>query len=152
MSMKRSRVMETSSPVKTGNAYPGCGLVMVMMIVGITATKKLITAVIIHEDDCGDGTDEIDCDYPSCADGEFTCGNYRCIPEAQVYNGVNDCKDNKTSDEAVERCGAKNVTCPRNHLKCKTTTICVEPYWLCDGDNDCGDNSDEDPLHCGSRI
>merc|ERR1712106_830793 len=90
-------------------------------------------------------------DYPSCADGEFTCGNHRCIPEAQVCNGVNDCKDNKTSDEAVERCGAKNVTCPRNHLKCKTTTICVEPYWLCDGDNDCGDNSDEDPLHCGSR-
>jgi low density lipoprotein-related protein 2 len=37
-----------------------------------------------HEDDCGDRTDEIDCDYPKCGDGEFTCDNYRCIPQTQV--------------------------------------------------------------------
>ena len=37
-----------------------------------------------HEDDCGDGTDEVDCDYPPCADGEFTCANHRCISLADV--------------------------------------------------------------------
>ena len=47
---------------------------------------------------------------------------------------------------------SKNVTCPKGHMQCKTTTICVEPFWLCDNDNDCGDNSDEDPLHCGART
>lgn len=69
----------------------------------------------------------------------------------KVCNGINDCKDNKTSDEALERC-PRNTTCPANHLKCEKTNICVEPYWLCDGDNDCGDNSDEDPLHCAQRT
>lgn len=70
----------------------------------------------------------------------------------QVCNGVNDCKDNSTSDEALELCKDKNVECSSGHLKCNSTTICVEPYWLCDGDNDCGDNSDEDPLHCSGRT
>lgn len=69
----------------------------------------------------------------------------------QVCNGVNDCKDNITSDETHERC-PQNTTCPPNHLKCEKTNICVEPYWLCDGDNDCGDNSDENPLHCAQRT
>lgn len=69
----------------------------------------------------------------------------------QVCNGVNDCKDNVTSDETHERC-PQNTTCPAKHLKCEKTNICVEPYWLCDGDNDCGDNSDEDPLHCAQRT
>ena len=64
---------------------------------------------------------------------------------------MNDCRDNKTSDESLERCKNATATCPSGHLKCETTNICVEPYWLCDGDNDCGDNSDENELHCKDR-
>lgn len=79
-----------------------------------------------------DGSDEEGCTYPPCIDGEFTCLNGRCIPQSQVCNGVNDCKDNATSDETHERC-PQNTTCPANHLKCEKTNICVEPYWLCDG-------------------
>lgn len=56
-----------------------------------------------------------------------------------------------TSDETHDLC-PRNTTCPVNHLKCEKTNICVEPYWLCDGDNDCGDNSDEDALHCAQRT
>lgn len=79
-----------------------------------------------------DYSDEEGCTYPPCVDGEFTCLNGRCIPQSQVCNGVNDCKDNATSDETHERC-PRNTTCPANHLKCEKTNICVEPYWLCDG-------------------
>ncbi|KAG1701225.1 Low-density lipoprotein receptor-related protein 2 [Nymphon striatum] len=104
-----------------------------------------------HEDDCGDGTDEQECEYPPCADGEFTCANQRCIPQSQVCNGVNNCKDNNTSDESIEHC-PNNRTCPGNHIKCRSTNICVEPYWLCDGDDDCGDNSDEDSVICSTKT
>jgi len=51
--------------------------------------------------------------------------------------GVSDCKDNKTSDESAANCKNVNFTCPANHIKCENTNICLELFWLCDGDNDC---------------
>ena len=44
---------------------------------------------------------------------------------------------------------AAPVTCPANLFKCDNGR-CVWPQWVCDGDNDCLDNSDEDSRHtCG---
>ncbi|CAG0879500.1 unnamed protein product [Darwinula stevensoni] len=103
-----------------------------------------------HEDDCGDETDEEGCEYQPCEEGEFTCANKRCISQSLVCNGVDNCKDKKTSDESSELC-PNNTTCKPNNFKCETTNICVEPYWLCDGDNDCGDNSDEKESLCSQR-
>lgn len=37
-----------------------------------------------HENDCKDGSDELECVYPPCDPSEFTCNNYRCIPMSQV--------------------------------------------------------------------
>ncbi|XP_040583657.2 LOW QUALITY PROTEIN: low-density lipoprotein receptor-related protein 2 [Lepeophtheirus salmonis] len=107
-----------------------------------------------HEDDCGDRSDEEECDYPKCAEGEFTCENYRCIPNNQVCNGKNDCKDSSISDEDIQLCKdkKKDISCNVDQLICNSTTICVQHYWLCDGDDDCGDNSDESPVHCAART
>jgi len=33
-------------------------------------------------------------------------------------------------------------TCSAEYFKCANDN-CVPTYWQCDGDNDCGDNSDE---------
>ena len=37
-------------------------------------------------------------------------------------------------------------------FKCEESNLCVWERYLCDGDNDCIDNSDEDPKHCGKKI
>lgn len=40
-------------------------------------------------------------------------------------------------------------TCAPGLVKCDTTNICISSSSLCDGFNNCGDNSDENPLFCG---
>ena len=41
-----------------------------------------------HENDCRDGSDELDCNYPPCAKEDFTCANHRCIPMSQASSTV----------------------------------------------------------------
>jgi len=35
-------------------------------------------------------------------------------------------------------------------FECKNH-VCIQPYWKCDGDNDCGDDSDEELHLCCKR-
>ena len=45
-------------------------------------------------------------------------------------------------------CFVADSTCKPGYMKCANSGICVSRRWLCDGDNDCGDNSDEEPVFC----
>ena len=38
------------------------------------------------------------------------------------------------------------TTCASNYFKCDNNR-CIPMMWVCDGDNDCGDLSDEDERH-----
>ena len=94
-----------------------------------------------QNDDCGDGSDEQNCNDYSCYGKQFKCpGNETqsgfCIPEDKKCNGSPDCPGGQ--DEV----GCPPRECPTNHFSCQNDN-CIPNVWVCDGDNDCGDNTDE---------
>ncbi|XP_070234756.1 apical endosomal glycoprotein isoform X5 [Bos mutus] len=56
-------------------------------------------------------------------------------------------------DVAFWRCGlpTPQAHCPRGHHRCRNEA-CVEPAQLCDGEDNCGDHSDEDAAPCRHYI
>jgi len=45
---------------------------------------------------------------------------------------------------------AAPLTCEAGFIPCPGgRRVCIRPQWLCDGTDNCYDNSDEDPQYCG---
>ncbi|KAG8233630.1 hypothetical protein J437_LFUL001041, partial [Ladona fulva] len=100
------------------------------------------------ESECGDGSDEKDCNKHTCLNTQFKChGNEtlqdKCIPIAKRCDGNVDC----AGEEDEEECPPK--TCPPNQFSCQNGK-CIPSVWVCDEDDDCSDSSDEPPA-CKSR-
>nr|XP_034995004.1 sortilin-related receptor isoform X2 [Zootoca vivipara] len=104
-------------------------------------------------DDCGDYSDEANCENPTEAPNcsryyQFQCDNGHCIPNRWKCDKENDCGD--WSDEKA--CGGSAIvpvttlapaTCSPNHFRCNGGA-CIMNSWVCDGYRDCADGSDED--------
>ncbi|KAG7254532.1 hypothetical protein CRUP_003859, partial [Coryphaenoides rupestris] len=90
------------------------------------------------------GKDCIQVSGPRCQPGEFTCLSGACILARWTCDGEPDCQDG--SDELERVCADR--TCPSGQIKCENTNICIHSDDLCNGCNNCGDNSDENPLFC----
>lgn len=46
-------------------------------------------------------------------------------------------------------CFSAERHCPMDELQCNNT-LCKPLAWKCDGEDDCGDNSDENPEECST--
>ncbi|KAG8223526.1 hypothetical protein J437_LFUL002576 [Ladona fulva] len=101
--------------------------------------------------ECPGFEDEEDC---GCRMGEFQCSNGRCIPKKWVCDRVDDCDDNsdenhcssQTSDATYRTFGLGTTSEPEagpcEQFLC-TSGECLPYDSVCDGKNDCSDESDE---------
>jgi hypothetical protein len=94
--------------------------------------------------DCGDLSDEKDCEEVFCYEDQFLCPILKmCVDQRHVCDGIPICAD--FSDEAPALC------CPDTpEMVCQGTGYCYDPAKHCDGVDDCGDWSDES--NCGVDV
>ncbi|XP_041373322.1 sortilin-related receptor-like [Gigantopelta aegis] len=92
-----------------------------------------------HDNDCIDGSDEVDCPYSTCPPNNMACSDGRCIPLRWKCDTDFDCPDG--SDEH----DCDYPTCNNDQFQCHNHR-CISKMWVCDFENDCHDGSDE--LNC----
>ena len=93
----------------------------------------------------------------TCEASQFSCANGRCIPRTWKCDGENGeeskyftitqpfiiifCTDCGDSSDEGDFCAEK--TCAYFQFTCESSGHCIPQSWVCDGDNDCGDGTDE---------
>jgi low-density lipoprotein receptor-related protein 1 (alpha-2-macroglobulin receptor) len=79
------------------------------------------------------------CDDYTCLGKQFKCkGNATvsgfCLPADKKCNHHQDCPGGEDEIDCPPK------VCPKNQYKCNNDK-CIPSVWVCDGDNDCGDNT-----------
>ncbi|EZA49376.1 Sortilin-related receptor [Ooceraea biroi] len=88
------------------------------------------------DNDCGDSSDEANCNRATCSPNNFECDGNKCIPKYWVCDLDRDCKDGK------DEMNCTYTNCTETQFKCDNGR-CISHRWRCDGEDDCRDGSDE---------
>ncbi|MGH0153390.1 UNVERIFIED_CONTAM: hypothetical protein FKN15_041923 [Acipenser sinensis] len=124
--------------------------------------------------DCSSGIDEAVCQtgvIVTCAPGQLVCGDGSCLGREKVCDGVPDCQDGADESEAhchgvttepvatttpgstgsTPRTGPSTGPCSEREFQC-VSGECKPRAWLCDGEADCADGSDEQSCNWTCRA
>ncbi|CAJ0573858.1 unnamed protein product, partial [Mesorhabditis spiculigera] len=107
--------------------------------------------------DCLDASDEKGCPKSNCSLETFGMARLincerttQCIQAAWLCDGSDDCWDGWDEEECFEhllpvpkRPTPTSRPCDASEFKCKLTGSCINRGWVCDGQTDCADGSDE---------
>eukprot|EP01084_Bolivina_argentea_P252814 424477_1 len=86
----------------------------------------------------------------TCKDGEFKCGDGKCIWYGYVCNGNIDCKN---ANDENKNCNFSLIECPDDMFRCENNGHCILREKRCDGKLDCPDGSDESRAQdCSKEI
>lgn len=94
--------------------------------------------------------------HTACAPNEFQCSSGECIPHHYYCNNETNCQDLSDEIDCHHHLNTTRtlkesfqVSCPLSHIMCHNG-LCISELYQCDGDNDCGDWSDEEG--CGESL
>ncbi|XP_077994422.1 uncharacterized protein LOC144448142 [Glandiceps talaboti] len=94
---------------------------------------------------CHDGSDEENCEPPTCQTTSFTCDSGQCISISFYCDHIEDCVDGSDEIECV------HPVCSENEFEC-TNSHCINLNLRCDLYPDCLDGSDEGDITCASEC
>nr|AZN28756.1 vitellogenin receptor [Colaphellus bowringi] len=96
-----------------------------------------------NTDDCGDNSDEKTCFVKAhtCAFEDFACPSNTsiCLPMSSKCNGTVECPQREDEKDCSD--------CMEGEFRCHNRK-CIPVQWMCDGIDDCGDNSEETKEVC----
>lgn len=100
------------------------------------------------QDDCGDNSDETECDDYVCFNSQFKCeksanSTAHCIDNWKKCNQIRDCPNGDDEKLCAE------PSCKFSEFLCDTGK-CIPKVWVCDGEPDCNDQTDE--VNCQNRV